>query len=153
MGRDLSGNEGISVLVFGLCGYLVGIDTDQIGGVVDRTAVDENTCKLLAMHELLGLEDVQGSCAKAIYAKGGYFSDPSEYLWLRNEQHVALLVNTPEAIVEVALRDLRPLPEAVHHFAYSRGFWAVAMLSGEMLFMLDIRKMISGKTAGVMWVK
>lgn len=143
----------VSVLVFRVMGVRIGIDTDQLSGVTDVANVDEKKCKLLAMHELLGLERDESPLVKVVFAKGGYLSDSSEYIWMRRERHIGLLVGNPEDIIEVPLDDMRPLPQLIHSCTNQNGFWAVGLMPDEMIFMADIRKMIGSKAGDVMWVK
>lgn len=143
----------LSVLVFRVMGVRIGIDTDQISGLVDVANVDKKTCKLVSMNQLLGIEPPGYSYSKVIFAKGGYVSEPSDNVWMRREQRLGVMVSDPEEIVEIPVDVMSPLPQLIHAYTVPNGLWAVALMPDEMIFVADIRKMIGNKAGDVMWVK
>ena len=160
--------EPVSALVFRVMGAGIGFDTDQIDGMADAGKVSEKDFKLVTMHELLGLDicgsDIRGfgigDCArpKVIFVKDGYLPAPLEQGNLaentggREVRRIGVVVNEPEEIVDIPLAALRPMPQLVAPRGDLNGFWAVALMPDEMIFMMDVRKMI-GKTIGeVRWM-
>lgn len=155
--------EPVSALVFRVMGVGIGLDTEQINGMADAGKVSEKDFKLVTMHELLGL-DIRGlginDCArpKVVFVKGGYLPAPleqgnsAENTGRREAQRIGVVVNEPEEIVDIPLAALRHLPQLAAPRGDLNGLWAVALMPDEMIFMMDVRKMI-GKTIGeVRWM-
>ena len=155
--------EHVSALVFRVMGVGIGFDTDQINGMTDAGKVSEEDVKLVTMHELLGL-DIRSSgiddCVrpKVIFVKGGYFpapleqENPAENTGGREARRIGVVVNEPEEIIDIPVAAMRPMPQLVAPHGDLNGLWAVALMSDEMIFMLDIRKMIGRKMGEVRWM-
>lgn len=155
--------EHVSTLVFRVKGVGVGFDTDQISGMTDARKVSEEDFKLVTMHELLGL-DVRGfwiddyTHPKAVFVKEGYWSPPLEQQnsagnsGIREQRRIAVVVNEPEEIVDIPVAMMRPMPRLIAPHGDLNGLWAVALMPDEMIFMVDVRKMIGKKMPDVSWM-
>ena len=155
--------EPVSALVFRVMGVGIGLDTEQINGMADAGKVSEKDFKLVTMQELLGLEARgsgmdAGARPKVIFVKGAYLpalleqENLAENSGLQEARRIGVVVNEPEEIVDIPLAALRPMPQLAAPRGDLNGFWAVALMPDEMIFMMDVRKMI-GKTIGeVRWM-
>jgi len=168
MAEHSSRIEPVSALVFRVMGVGIGLDTEQINGMADAGKVSEKDFKLVTMHELLGL-DIRGSgirglgindCArpKVVFLKGGYLPVPleqgnsAENTGMREAQRIGVVVNELEEIVDIPLAALRPLPQLAAPRGDLNGLWAVALMPDEMIFMMDVRKMIGKMIGEVRWM-
>ena len=155
--------EHVSALVFRVMGVGIGFDTDQINGMTDAGKVSEEDVKLVTMHELLGL-DIRSpgidDCArpKVVFVKGGYLPAPSKKgnpagnAGIREERRIGVVVNEPEEIADIPVAAMRPMPQLVAPHGDLNGLWAVALMPDEMIFMMDVRKMIGRKMGEARWM-
>lgn len=155
--------EHVSALVFRVMGVGIGFDTDQINGMADARKVSEEDLKLVTMHELLGL-DIRGlgidDCArpKVVFVKEGYLpapleqENPAENTGMREARRIGVVVNEPEEIIDIPVAAMRSMPRLVAPYGDLNGLWAVALMPDEMIFMMDIRKIIGRKMGEVRWM-
>lgn len=163
MGARPAEIDHVSVLVFRVMGAWIGLDTEQITGMTDTGRSSEDDFDLVPIHELLGLdarglESADGTRQKVIFVKGGYLpvqleqDDPAKNTGQHEERRIGLVINEPEEIVDIPVKSMRPLPFLVAPHGDLNGLWAVAQSQDEMIFMLDVRKLIDTKFVGVRWL-
>jgi hypothetical protein len=150
--------EHVSALVFRVMGVAIGLDTDQLNGMSDARTLGEEGFELVAIETLLGLGNrgpkvEDGVRPKVLFVKGGYSRTPldRENTRMQEERSIGLVVNEPEEIIDIPVSAMRPMPKLVAPHGDLNGFWAVALMQHEMIFMMDVRKMIGSKMPGVRW--
>jgi len=141
-------------------GVAIGLDTDQINGMSDARTLGAEDFELVTIAALLGLDSMKiddGARTKVLFVKEGYSrtpldqEKPAENTFARGERRIGLVVNEPEEIVDIPVSAMRPMPQLVAPHGDLNGLWAVALMPDEMIFMMDVRKMIGSKMPGVRW--
>ncbi len=109
------------------------------GGV--RFAVDREQGR--AVHVLD--EGTDGGLQHYQEALGGrHYSESREnplVLRLRTKPPTSILVDEVEAITEISTSDLRPLPRLAESRIKALGLWAVAIVGGELVLMVDFHRL------------
>ena len=119
---------GISILIFFMGGVRIGVDTLQVREIMDIEAAEKRGMPMKPLNELIPFgRDMTLTSPKAIL--------------LKNEGLSCVVIEEPEAIVDINLNDIRLMPPIIEMFG-SRALWG-AVLSGEgIILLMDFYKLV-----------
>ena len=135
----------LSVLIVRVQGIGIGLDTEQLTGMIDLDQSSKNQVKLLNLHDLLGTAAGGNTHSKVLLIKKEDTVDLKDAKSTCMEQRTGVVVEQPEAIVNIPFDRIRPLPRILQASCHRGGFLAIACLPSEMIFIADIRKMMGGQ--------
>lgn len=125
--RDSEWVEAIRVLVFQFEGIRMGIDVEQIAGMLDPRdrAVDE--LSVSSFHEKLSFRN--GPSA---------YVAPMVLLVKDEEGRHGVLIDQPQDIISIKIDSIRPLPPLVEASRESPAVWGVALMEEDMVLLVDL---------------
>jgi len=131
---EAAGVEAIEALLFDFMGSRMGVDVDQIAGMLDPRDEAAGELDVLSLHEMLSFRN-----ERAAYVA------PKVLLIRDDDGRHGVLIEQPEDIVSVSLSSIRPLPAILEASMKSGAVWGVALIGEEMVLLVDLHEVIASR--------
>jgi len=125
--KDSECVEAIRVLIFEFKGIRMGVDVEQIAGMLDPRDKSVSELNVFPFHEkILFRNDCPAYVAPMILLVRG-----------EDGRH-GVLIDQPQDIVSIKIDSIRSLPPLIEASRESRAVWGVALIEEEVVLLVDL---------------
>jgi chemotaxis signal transduction protein len=127
----------LNLLLFSVGGVSFGIEADQAESIAAYTA--EALSDLFWFHDVVdyGYDTINYLSPTIITVKTGDF-------FTRR-----VIIDAMEDIAEFSLNDIRPFPPLIEPFALRKGMWGILARNGNMVLLVDFKRLTIEQTEGI----
>jgi chemotaxis signal transduction protein len=124
----MAGTPALRLLVFEVGGLRFGADADQVAAL-GAWDPDNPPPSAVPFQRAVGLGNTEA------------FRNPETCTVSREGEECTLIIESPDDLLSVETRIVRPLPPLVEPFALERGIWAVIPATEGMLLLVDLHRL------------
>ncbi|MDA8085254.1 MAG: hypothetical protein M0Z75_00965 [Nitrospiraceae bacterium] len=121
--------NGLELLIFTVGGTVIGVDRQQVYGIITKEQAEEMEMDVIPLHRIIpfGRKSIHYRCPRALLLK----NDPSR----------ALLIESPDDIIQAGIDSIRCLPPALAACNPVKAIWGVAMTGERAAVLVDLDKL------------
>ncbi len=121
----------LELLVFAVEGIRIGVATDQIAGVITLEQAEATGIEVGPLHDIIPFDK-----------KPLRYNAPKALL-TRDDPPCAVMIESPDDIISVAIDSIRTLPPAVSACNPCRAIWGIALQEGGGILLVDFLRPIA----------
>ncbi|HAM52744.1 MAG TPA: hypothetical protein DCP92_19375 [Nitrospiraceae bacterium] len=131
--------DDLEVLVFTVAGIIIGVDTEQIDGMISTEQAEEMGIEVSRFHEKISLRE-----------RSVHYRSPKALL-IKDEAPYAVIIELPDDILSVRLDSISPLPRLLGACTSCKAIWGVTVNEERIIFLVDFLRLHTVHEGGRDW--
>jgi hypothetical protein len=119
----------LELLVFTVAGIIIGVDTEQVAGMISTEQAEEMGMEVSSFHEKISLG-----------GRSVHYRSPKALL-IKDKTPYAIIIELPDDILSVRLDSIRPLPLLLEACTSCPAIWGVAVKQERIILLVDFLRL------------
>ncbi|MGD0886124.1 MAG: hypothetical protein ABSA46_14865 [Thermodesulfovibrionales bacterium] len=128
--------DDLELLVFTVAGIIIGVDTEQVAGMLSTERAEEVGMEVSRFHEKIPLG-----------GRSVHYRSPKALL-IKDETPYAVIIELPDDILSVSLDSIRPLPLLLQTYTSCQAIWGVAVKEERIIVLVDFLRLHAARERG-----